>query len=653
MINSTGLKEKKSPIKQNLIAALIFLILALLLRLEALPLISTHIIGGTNGDIGIYLYISKMLPVVGLSSPTWFDLPVMYPYGKVLAWSDNFILPTIIISFFQKLSLTFVESFNLTMLLFSFLNGFISYIASRKLKCSFFSSLWLGTAMQCSSFLTLHLGHPQLQCLFFIPLGIIALQISNSTFSGILSAATFLGAVLSGIYVAFFTALSILIWTLALKRFATNKDLALFLCGGFVVAIYTIYFLFPYIEVSKAFGGRDASEGYEFAATVKSYISAPSLSALYPFTSSFSHPEAQLFMGIGVSLAILFGLYSSGGIFLLLFFGGMLFLLSHFPLATLILPLGAIFVREREQRAITFIFLLFLSLSFGSIKENITLHSFLSDNLPFIDSLRATGRYGIVALFFGALLGSKSLSKTHWVISVLLLFAAFCEQRLTAFPLEPYLFDQPAQKNLSEVKKGAVVLPFVSELNESGQIKSWQDFAKLQLNHINKFGNSQYVLMNGYSGLQGRVTQPLAKSLFSFPSEVSIQAVRKTLGVNTVIAGSGFKSKDLTFIKEIKENSEYRLNEISFNSDITLIAPPWAETTSLIMRSDNNCTVKFQVNEKITLEKLLNPDLKEIVVELPLVSPQVGARRITLFKNTCNNYWIGDTKVSRGDYIVQ
>lgn len=635
--------------KEIILAALTYLFLVVLLRLEAIQLFSTHIIGGTNGDIGIYLYLSKILPEIGLNSPSWFDLPVMYPYGKVLAWTDNFILPTAVIFLFQKILLSFVESFNLTILLFSFLNGFLSYLAARSLNNSQISSLWLGTAIQCSSFLTLHLGHPQLQCLFFIPLGILSAQSSKPLTAGALSGVTFLAAFLSGIYIAFFTAIVILVWGIVVRK----QEFLKFSVGAFLVGTLALPFLYPYAEVSKAFGGREVSEGYEFAANVKSYLSAPALSIFYGSTSSFSHPEAQFFMGWGFLFAVLVGLYVSGGVLLLLFFGIMISLQSYYSLITTLIPFGVFFVKkDKITKSVVFLFLLFFSLSIGSIKGETTLHSIFSENFPFIGSLRATGRFGLAAMFFGGLLGSFALSRLHWSISVSLLIAAYFEQKVSAFALEPYIFNQSVSRP-TQTKTGAVVLPFVNEINEQGQIKSWQDFAKLQLNQINNFSDPSYVLMNGYSGLQGKVTQPLARSLYSFPSEVSIKAIRKTLGINTVISPNKVSSDYLELLGENKSSFEYKVLDIKFDEDITLIAPPWAKEASLLMGSSENCSVKFEFDDKNIVEKNLTSKSSEILLDLPSVNPQVGARRIKLSKNGCNNYTIGDTKVLRGDYIVK
>src|SRR5690606_29944065 len=69
-------------------------------RFSALLHISTHYIGGFQGDAGLYSWLTNLNSQNFLFP--WFETNGFYPYGYSLAWSDNFILPSLLASVLFK-----------------------------------------------------------------------------------------------------------------------------------------------------------------------------------------------------------------------------------------------------------------------------------------------------------------------------------------------------------------------------------------------------------------------------------------------------------------------------------------------------------------------------------------------------------------------
>ena len=168
----------------------------------------------------------------------------------------------------------------------------------------------------------------------------------------------------------------------------------------------------------------------------------------------------------------------------------------------------------------------------------------------------------------------------------------------------------------------------------------------MQLETLNQFYSPEYYLVNGYSGLQGRITQPLARSLARFPELVAIQAIKKIIGVNTIIADPGIASPFLSANGSMGGKEKYQLGEVSFQDDVILLAPPWAEFAELSMRANSRCSVLFEQGGEVLLKEEVSEEKKSVMISLHPISPEVGVRRISLKREGCQEIWIGDTQVS-------
>lgn len=276
-----------------------------LIRFKALTHLTSAVLGGSDADSGLYLWLSR-INFNNLFESPWFNTPAFYPYAKSLAWSDNFLLPSMLAGILN-LILPDLLTYNLILLGAHFLNGFLTYRLAYRLTGSALPSFFSGTAFMSCGYLSSQLGHPQLQFVFWLPAALLLLLRYLHTCSivtSILLGLSVLGAFLTTVYysvfqcillLGFFTAL--LIMRPALFRSATIFRL---LCGFLVGLSPVLFFLTPYLDVRSTFGARGIYESYYFSAHALSYLSASPFSLLYSFTSGLSDAEALLFPGLTI-----------------------------------------------------------------------------------------------------------------------------------------------------------------------------------------------------------------------------------------------------------------------------------------------------------------------------------------------------------------
>ncbi len=283
---------------------LFFVALTLLFRVDIWEYLTTRYLGGVDYDAGLYVFLVKAAKS-SLSADRWFDTRAFYPYGYSLAWSDNFIVPSLLFSLFP--SVADPLRYNLLYLLSGSLNGYCAFRLFRLFGgCQREGWAFLaGVAFSTYGFLQQHYGHPQLQWAFWMPLGVefflrsIFFQSPASIFAACLCVS---GAFLSSVYYAIFLAVAYCFSALlfGLRAFLQGPSAATLgkcVVAGVVGIAPLMLVADPYVRVGHAFGHRFLFESYFFSATLSSYLAASDLSYFYRELSGFSHPEARLFPG--------------------------------------------------------------------------------------------------------------------------------------------------------------------------------------------------------------------------------------------------------------------------------------------------------------------------------------------------------------------
>ncbi len=573
------------------VAALCITGLTLLLRYPLVPNFTTHVLGGTEGDPGLYLWLLKS-NLNNLLSLPWFNTEIFYPYSKSLAFSDNFLIPSLFIWAALKIGSNFISAFNLLLLASQILTGILTFRLVFKLSGDFFSSLFAAASIVSLCYFTAHLGHTQLQMLWLLPLGIDAL-ISGIYSRTILGGAWIGGVItiafLTTVYYALFLVVAYLGFALALfslrpHEFTAREAAHLIIgaCGGFLPLLP---FLLPYLAVKETFGERQIYEAYYFAAQPLSYLSSSSINLLYGDSLSGSDEERNLFPGLVILLLGIVSLrritnskkLTPSFLVLSLFFIFSLCTLSRlFPLAASFqLPLSALFLwglllsffyhlwkmgsLERTlnfnlltHRALYGIFialaLIFFVLSFGPLGNPekgilaLSPYRFLYAILPGFDSLRAIGRAGIGALFFlivGVALALPHLLPKRWrAYSIMFLLSLVIAENLPRhLPQQPPRpVPLPYMLLKDQTAPGvALALPLTSELNELKEVRSWSDYAMHATNAMNWNIGSGHPLVNGYSGIKTKFMREAPRELLNFPDKRSLDYLRSLSGLRYVI----------------------------------------------------------------------------------------------------------------------
>lgn len=454
-------RSRAPRIFHSLTTLLLFLMAIACLRHELFAHFATHYLGGYEGDPGLYIWLIEVTIRDLLHAP-WFSTPAFYPYGASLAWSDNFILPALFCAGLRALGIPPIPSYNLMLLAAMLLNGWCVYRLALTLGAREWGARTAGFAVLSFSALAFNLGHPQLQFLFWVALGLERLFIywRNPRFlNAVLIGLCVDGAFLSAIYYALFLALALVVSAVVLML--TERRWSFFVVmtklgpGLFTAAVPLIPFVTPYLAVRDVFGPRAIFESFYFGATARSYLSAAPGSRFLQWTTAWSHDEAHLGIGL-TSAVILIGALFAGirerairapllslaavlALLLVLGFRDQTALVRSISAASLwVLLLAGLWLARRCGRTnsastsiststscpgysaawatISVSAIVFFSLSYGPLARPDRHETLLSPFaaiyhlMPGFSSLRAISRAGIVVYMFLALLLARALS---------------------------------------------------------------------------------------------------------------------------------------------------------------------------------------------------------------------------------------------------
>lgn len=607
----------------SLLIALANFLALIALRFDLFTDFSTHIIGGFSGDGGLYYWLFRHNTERFFSTP-WFNTNILYPYSQTLAWSDNFIFPSMIGKFLLLVGCETIVAYNLVIAGAMALNGICTSRLAFHLCGDLFSSIFAGVLFMGSAYLSSVVGHPQLQFAFFLPLVIDRFfsyfydrKNSNALRLGICITLAFLTTV----YFALFAVVScavLLIGIFFLRPRALSPldliRLALFSLAG---ALPLLLFVPPYLDVQATFGERHLYEPYFFSASILSFFSSSSQSLLYAWTSGWSAEEAHLFVGVFPLLLILAllarlkgtrSLNFSGIIALTAFaltavgssFGRVriaelgTILTSYVALcaatAYLILlgraerALGASYITTRSLIALfLYVGLVFFLVALGPLGNPAEgfiapgIYRIFYDVVPGFDSLRAISRVAVLSLLAISILSALALTSLQrikmidprWFLIAYVLLAA--ENMISPHIKEPLPSNPTVLKMLSShanTNTAAIVLPYSGALKENGEIKSWKEFAKINVTAMNWALEAGVPTINGYSGQQTKIMKELPRELIDFPSNRSIRALREFAGLKFVLYASRL---DANFNRETFERRQEsfadRLRLLEVDSD--------------------------------------------------------------------------------------
>jgi hypothetical protein len=550
-------KPEATSFKVNKLFVLLILMTALCLhRLPALELFSTHLLGGTGPDTNLYFWLVTSFPA-NLLQYGWFETNAFHPYHSTLAWSDCFLLPSCLFYFFRLIGLSEIPAWNLLILLAQLLNVFCVFILAHKISLKAVPSFLISLIFIGSPYFSEHLGHPQLQFFFFIPLalfyffGILSDSDSqaNKSSTKVLFAITLAASFYTSAYYSIIICLLCFLILMAklLNDHKLFKAISIELSLSAAIAVpLMLPALIPYLQVKKDFGARGLHEFYHFSVEASSFLSPSALSDLYSKNLLQSHSEANMFWGLACLFLLILSLKNLKLTPLLSF---LLALLLSQPLL-----LGL--TREVRLYACAF----FACFSFASVvlillREKITTVSICSyvgvllilialgplgyseievtalgpfnlfyNFFPGIDSLRAISRLTSAAILLLLIGSTESLAKLG-LRSLVLLPLIYVDSLVSSFPLAP-LQQKPAifEELRKRVAAGqsSLIAPLSGKLDNNRNIISWKEVATLNSQYLVDLRDNPIKVLNGYSGQRPKSIYELPKILAIFPDSKSL-----------------------------------------------------------------------------------------------------------------------------------
>jgi hypothetical protein len=418
-----------------------------------------------------------------------FDAPVFHPLPDALAFSENLLLPALVVAPLQAMGPVF--AYNAALFLALVASGLGAQLLTRRVSGARLAAFAAGALFAFGAHRWIRLAHLQSQLTPFLPLALLAFERfwTRRTWGRALLVGLMLGLqALTSIYVAAVTALGLAAaGACALAASLRGRDL-LRLCAGLALAAgLALPLVRPYLHM-RAFQGVEwtAETVAAYATTLESY--AASGTRLFgPLTQAHLHPERvrdTLFPG----------------------------------LVPLVLGLAGLAWAPRRYRAVAVVgTLAAVTLSLG---PETALYRFLHEHVLLVRGLRALSRLSLLPVLALCVLSGLALARLRWPWTLLALALGLLEA--TNAPLRYGRYEGPpaVARGLAGGEGAVVVLP------------AGEDDTRVMLDGLAHLRP----LVNGDSGF---VPRPYTRALelLSGTDGGETQRLLRALGVTQVVAG--------------------------------------------------------------------------------------------------------------------
>ncbi len=618
-------------------------------------LIHSHIIGGAQGDGGLYVWLASSFHVEPTKALA-FESNAFYPYPVSRAWSDSFLLPSALIHVLLSAGLSLELSYNMTVILAMVANGLGLIALCRTLSLAWFPSIAAALVFTNCSYLVGNLGHPQLIYLFWVPLS-WALALSNRTspFRWFVAGLCVSCAFYCSVYYAVFAASGLAIagiLQVGLRRCSVKQGFLRGLATS-LGALPIAYALPAYLAVKDTFGTRGLYEANAFSASGLSYLAFSSFHPIFGATSQWTHSEATLSIGYATLCLVCIGA-------LIALRGQSRALASGLRLSILALGLAStqvdsssmsewvvniaawsvlilalrLTVRNKTIPSIFFaIVATFFVLSFGP-GGNPNKHepafapfSLFYAAVPGFDAIRAVSRCGaifILGAFTTLAWVFTQISKSGWpapriTIAAITAIALF-ENYIPAPPLDPVqpppLILETLASRITPTEAVVFIPSTVWDTKASHPAPSWSQFATLNTRYALWTAPLKINTVNGYSGQRSKIINDILINLDHIPTtssqqgihpQVSVDQVRRICGARWIVVMPSHKEllqsplpPGLSLVASASDGSALlSVNSevpISSNTLVTFFAPH-SETLS-IENGAPSCAISISSLEK-------------------------------------------------------
>jgi hypothetical protein len=433
-----------------------------------------------------------------------FDANIFHPARQTLTYSDHFLLQALCVWPVYAVTHNPVLCYNLVLFGSLVASAWAMTMFVRSVTASEPAAVVAGLIWGFWPFHFAHLGHLQLQALYFLPLAFLFL---HRLMAGArrrdavgLGLMTGLQAVAS-VYWGLIGGLAIVVGAVALIVTAGGRRVGrlirLGLLAAIVAFVVVLPVLWPYVQAQQREGfGRNLYEAAQHAATPHAYMSAPHVNLLYGWTSTFTSTrgaESELFVGLTVIVLAFIGLIIARR-------------RGHWPLAASALAIVVVGV--------------LLSLGPDGVRP---LYAFLQRWVFGFQAIRAPARFAMMVAFGLAVLaalGTRAVRVAPAVIALLLVIE-YANRPLAWVEAPP--LSTPAGRWLSQAPApGAVLyLPLTIDIENT-------PFMVESLEHGRP-------IVNGYSGLRPPFYPALVDTFHAFPS-VEAMWTLKDLEVRYVVS---------------------------------------------------------------------------------------------------------------------
>jgi hypothetical protein len=475
-----------------------------------------------------------------------FEANIFYPAHDTLAYSDAMLLPGILLAPLFLAGVNAVAVYNVTLLGAMVLSALAAFALARTLTNSVPAGIVAGTIYAFAPYRFDHYMHLELQIVFWVPVGLIAVHRISDTArlrDGLGFGAMMVAQAFSCLYIAlFFTAYcAVFIPALWLVRSGRSRRLGvapLAVAAGLTLAAVSPYAL-VYARASRSVGTRTRDDVQHYGSTVANFAAAPPMNRLYgASTSGLGADELYLFPGVAaIALAVV----------------------------------GAVASRARPRLAYLAALAAVWELSRGF---NGTVYPWLFSHVMPLHALRSPARIGILANLSLAVLSAYGVS---WILArvpprrraalsaavVLVLAAEYASAPDLAGAPSPGLVDTWLSRQPPAV---LVELPLASP--DTG----WhsQDFLFM----YQGLGHRQRMI-NGYSGFPPGSYYDMLEEMRTFPDDRSMRALAERHVDYVVLRGGTYRPERWTEL----------VGQVSRRGDLTFVGGfPGGERPDLVYR---------------------------------------------------------------------
>jgi hypothetical protein len=458
-----------------------------------------------------------------------FDANIFYPDRNTLAYSDAMLLVGAASSPLIWAGLEPVRVHNVLLVVTLGLSLFAMYRLAMRLTGQRLASIFAALAFALCPYRFAHIGHLELQWVFWMPFALLALHgyldrpsCRQGLLTGSLLCAQAFCSIYYGVFLAIYLTVAAVVISIANGKVASNA-IRYAITIALPLILFAAVYGRPYIESRRTMGPRPMVEAEEFSASLADYARVS--------------PQNRVQLAIGLPI----GDDEH----------------SLFP-GFVLLALAVVAVRRRMPRMAWAYVVLTLIAFDASLGQHGFTFRMLRQLIPILTSLRASARFGILVQMSLAILAaygcSSVSSKYRWgrnvvrVACMLVLIESFAApitvRRAELSPDEGDLF-------LLTMPLDAVVAEFPMPRPDS----LWLYETTHQLRSINHWRR----LVNGYSGFVPREYERTLVEVEGFPDARSFRRLRE-IGVDVVIVNRVFydKAKYDEIEQELMSSANYQ-----------------------------------------------------------------------------------------------